>query len=314
MALISVVIPAYNAEKTIGNTVRSVLKQTFTDFEIIVIDDGSQDNTLSKVNEIKDSRLFVFSHENKGVSTSRNRGLEMVKGKFVAFLDADDLWQPDKLARQLQALKENSKAALAYSWVDCIDENGDFIRHGMRPTVQGYVYKHLLKSNFLECGSTPLIRVSALKQVDGFDPELHYGEDWDMWLRIAKNHEFTLVPAPLVLYRISTNSASFNFEKYEKLKIKAIEKVFTDVPASLKALRNVCLANFYRYLTFKVLDTPIPTITNRHRGFLATRYWWMSVRYSPTLIKQPKVVASTLLKILNLIVWSQPSKLSKIDA
>ncbi|MEO1403422.1 MAG: glycosyltransferase family A protein, partial [Cyanobacteria bacterium J06635_1] len=107
MPSISVVIPAYNSERTIGDTVQSVLAQTFTDFEIIVINDGSQDGTLACLGAIADSRLHVFSYDNAGVAISRNRGIEKAKGEYVAFLDADDLWVPEKLTEQYQALQES---------------------------------------------------------------------------------------------------------------------------------------------------------------------------------------------------------------
>ena len=310
MPLISVVIPTYNNEETIYETVNSVLSQTFVDLEVVVVNDGSEDETLTKLRAINDSRLRIFSQKNSGVSSSRNYGIAATSGDFVAFLDADDVWVPDKLASQLKALQANPQAAVAYSWVDYIDSTGAFLRPGRHSKFQGNVYTQLLKSNFLECGSNPLIRRLALQQVGGFDVELDYGEDWEMWVRLAKRYEFVLVESPQVLYRISTSSASFNFQKHETLKIKSIETVFADVTPSLIPLKRICLANFYRYLTFKVLDTPVATLTHRQRGLLAIRYWWISVNHNPTLARQPKVVVSTLLRILNLILSSHPAKLA----
>src|SRR5919199_5480676 len=107
MPLISVVIPAYNSEKTIQETIKSVLKQSFKNLELIVIDDGSKDSTFDIVSSFSDSRLRVFSYLNAGVSASRNRGLAKAAGEFISFLDADDLWTPDKLEAQLKALEAN---------------------------------------------------------------------------------------------------------------------------------------------------------------------------------------------------------------
>ncbi|HBL15031.1 MAG TPA: glycosyl transferase family A, partial [Cyanobacteria bacterium UBA11162] len=110
-------------EKTIKETIESILNQTFVDFELIVINDGSTDSTVDIVTSIQDSRLQVFSYPNAGLAASRNRGIDRATGKYISFIDADDLWTPDKLERQLKALEENPQAAVAYSWTDCIDES-----------------------------------------------------------------------------------------------------------------------------------------------------------------------------------------------
>ncbi|MEM8805098.1 MAG: glycosyltransferase [Cyanobacteria bacterium P01_G01_bin.38] len=314
MPSISVVIPAYNSERTIGDTVQSVLAQTFTDFEIIVINDGSQDRTLERLSAITDSRLHVFSYENSGVAISRNRGIEKAKGEYVAFLDADDLWVSEKLKDQYQALQDSHTAAVAYSWTDYIDDSGAFFRPGMRPSFQGDVYRRLLVSNFLECGSNPLVRRSALQKVGGFDPDLPPSEDWEMWLRLAKRYDFVLVESPQILYRVSTSSASFNLQKHETSKLKAIEKVFADVPPSLATLKRRCISNFYRYLTFKMLDTSVSTMSNRQRSFLAARYWFMSVNHDPALMRQPRVVLSTLSRIFKLMMQPEPPRLAPADS
>ena len=125
---ISVVIPCYNAEQTIQETISSVLAQTFTDFEILVINDGSTDGTVSVLKQIVDDRLKVFSVENSGPQRSRNRGIEKARGEYIALIDADDLWTSDKLASQLQALQNTPEAAVAYSWTDFIDENSNFLK------------------------------------------------------------------------------------------------------------------------------------------------------------------------------------------
>src|SRR3712207_3352824 len=114
MPLISVIIPVYNGEKTIQETIESVLNQTFPSFELIVINDGSHDSTLDIVSSIKDPRIKVFSYPNAGLSASRNRGISVACGEYVSFIDADDLWTPDKLEAQYKALQANPQAAVAY--------------------------------------------------------------------------------------------------------------------------------------------------------------------------------------------------------
>src|SRR3569832_167033 len=115
MPLVSVIIPVYNGEKTIQYTIESVLKQTCSDFELLVINDGSQDSTLELVSSFQDDRLKVLSYPNAGLAASRNRGIASASGEYLSFIDADDLWTPNKLDSQLKALQENTEAAVAYS-------------------------------------------------------------------------------------------------------------------------------------------------------------------------------------------------------
>ncbi|WRH68471.1 MAG: glycosyltransferase family A protein [Planktothrix sp. GU0601_MAG3] len=152
MAIISVVIPAYNAENTIQETINSVLNQTFEDFEIIVINDGSTDSTLNIVSGINAPRIKIFSYPNSGAAVSRNRGFAVATGEYIALLDADDLWTPNKLESQYQALQTNPQAAVAYSWTDYIDQSGTFLLSGTHQTFNGDVYPQLLVHNFLENG------------------------------------------------------------------------------------------------------------------------------------------------------------------
>src|SRR5574338_867068 len=123
MPTISVILPVYNGEKTIQETIESVLQQTFEDFELIIINDGSQDATLHQVSTLSDARIKVFSYPNAGVSASRNRGIAQAEGEYIAFIDADDLWTPDKLGAQFKTLQTNPQVAVAYSWTNWIDES-----------------------------------------------------------------------------------------------------------------------------------------------------------------------------------------------
>lgn len=259
MPIISVIIPAYNAERTLKQTIESVLKQTFSDWELIVINDGSQDATLEIVSHISDARVKVFSYSNAGVSASRNRGIAKATGELIAFLDADDLWTPDKLETGFQALQANPQAAVAYSWTDYIDESGQFFRAGNHVTETGNVYAKLLLGNFLENGSNALVRKQALTEVGGFDESLSGPEDWEIYLRLAERYEFVIVPSPQVLYRLSPHAASSNIEKMEKENLKVIERVFSRVPESLQFLKSQTLANLYNYLASRTLEaTPKP--------------------------------------------------------
>jgi glycosyltransferase involved in cell wall biosynthesis len=291
MPLVSVIIPAFNSEKTIQETIDSVLNQTLHDLEIIVINDGSQDATLEVASGISDFRIKIFSYPNAGVSASRNRGLKQASGEYIAFLDADDLWTPDKLERQLQALKSQPNAAVAYSWTDWIDESGRFLRPGGHITKNGNVHRHLLLRDFVESGSNPLIRKEALMKVGGFNEALSAAADWEMWLRLAAQYEFVSIPSPQVLYRVSSQSMSANVWKMEAESLQVIEQVFNQVPESLSLKRQV-LGQRYQYLTLKALEGQL----ERHRGFIAIRFFQQAIRNDPTWLRRIQLM---------LIIWGK---------
>lgn len=293
MSQVSVIIPVYNGEKTIRETVDSVFKQTFSDFELIVINDGSKDGTLEILASVEDSRLKVFSYLNAGASVSRNRGFSHSEGDFIAFLDADDLWTPDKLEAQWKALQENPDAAVAYSWSDFVDESGKFLRQGSHSTVSGNVYEKLLLADFLDNGSNPLIRRQAFMEVGGFDESLAAGQDWDLYLRLAARYNFVVVPLPQILYRVSANSISSNVMRLESGCLKAIERAFSQAPESLQYLKPYSLANLYKYLTYKILDAP----PERRKGLVAARFFWQAIICDRDHLPKQQILFRILLKI-----------------
>ena len=311
---ISVIIPAYNSEKTIKYTIQSVLNQTFSDLELIIINDGSQDSTIEVIAEIEDSRIKVFSYPNAGGNVSRNRGLHLAVGEFVSFLDADDLWTPDKLHSQLKALQENITAKVAYSWTDYIDENGEFILSGKRLNLNGNVYGNLLLNNFLENGSNPLICRTSLIKLGGFDESLSAAQDWDMWLRLASQFDFVCVPSVQILYRISANSVSSNLVRQENSCLQVLERAYKessylgDAPArsALKHNWNISLANLYKYLTCKALQKPF----NHKKVLAAVIFLWKYFFYDPSRLQNINFTLKLSLKIV--IILIMPSLLDNI--
>jgi glycosyltransferase involved in cell wall biosynthesis len=295
MPLISVVVPVYNGEKTIRETIESVLNQTFKDLELIIINDGSKDATLEIVSKIQDPRIQVFSYPNAGLSASRNRGISQATGEYISFIDADDLWTQDKLENQLKALQSNPQAALAYSWTNFIDEVGNFLRRGGYISVTSNTLATLLLVNFVENGSNPLIRTHVFKEVGGFDELLRSAEDLDMWLRLAVRYDFVAVPKPQVLYRMSANSMSSNknIVTHEKSIVQVLERAFNQAPASVQHLKRVSFANWYKYFIFKVLDGE-PT---QLQGLLALRYLLIVLKNDPMLVQKP-VFRTVVLKMV----------------
>jgi glycosyltransferase involved in cell wall biosynthesis len=251
MPEISIVIPAYNAEKTIKKTIESVLEQTYQDFEIIVINDGSIDKTVQIVESFKDKRINIFSYENCGLPTARNRGIYRSTGEFIAFLDADDLWTKDKLEMQLNALKESPEAGLAYSWT-CfmdVDEQGEAVSFLRSPeyAFAGDVYQQLLIGDFIHSGSNTLIRYQAIQAAGEFEPTLKSCEDWDYWLRIAARFHFVVVPKYQILYRRTPGGMSSKVEVMKEASLISIERAYNAAPKELQYLKKYTLTNFHRY-------------------------------------------------------------------
>ncbi len=289
--LVSVIIPAYNGAKTIVETIASVQAQTLRDWEIILIDDGSTDETAAIVEAIGDPRIQVYRYPNAGQGESRNRGACHATGEFFAFLDADDLWSSDKLERMVKAIGENPKAAVAYSWIDHIDEDGRFMARGCDYTRQGYVYDKLLLSDFIAGGSNLMLWRGAFGMVGGFNPDLPPAEDRDMWLRLAEKFHFVAIEAPLLKYRQVPQSQSANVTRMERSQRRVIEAAFdrapdnfpfTKLPELLPYYKRQVLANSYKYLTFKQLDAPV----NQDSARIALQLFQVVLDNEPTLIQQ----------------------------
>ena len=223
---VSVIVPAYDAESTLPDTVDFIQRQTFQNFELIVIDDGSTDGTLEWLRSVPDPRLRVFSYPNGGPAVARNRGIERSRGEFISFIDLDDLWTPDKLALQLQALRQQPEAALAYSWTAFVDKHGDFLFAKDASCCEGVVYAELLRHCFVASGSNILVRKSCALAVGGFDTALPAAQDWDFYLRIAARWRFAVVPRYQILYRIWERAFSADAQRSEEAMLRICDRAF----------------------------------------------------------------------------------------
>lgn len=200
---VSVVIPTFNRCRLVSQAIESVLAQTFTDYEIIVIDDGSTDSTGETMAAYGD-RILYYWQENQGESAARNRGVALAQGEHIAFLDSDDLWEPEKLQAQVVVLDTYPDVLMVgcQSWV--INEQG----HRLLPEPQGQIkdatqlrYGALRETNhFFGGGSTAIIRKAALG-MEPFSVGVHFGEDWHLWLRLATQGRIIVVPRPLARLR-----------------------------------------------------------------------------------------------------------------
>lgn len=205
VASVSVVITCYNYGKYLKGCLESVLSQTFTDLEIIVVNDGSTDNTDEVMEKFKtNNNIRYVKQPNSGQANAKNTGIKNASGNFIAFLDADDAWEEDKLTKQMP-LFSNDAVGVVYSHARYIDEQGqplDFKLSGkyLLPR-SGIVTNYLLFDNFVPFSSS-IVRRVCLERCGTFDESYKMGIDWDLWLRISIAYEFDFVDEPLLIYRL----------------------------------------------------------------------------------------------------------------
>ena len=254
MPKISVIIPAYNAMTYLPETIKSVLNQTFNNFEVIVVNDGSSDETEQWVSQISDPRVKLITQVNQGAAVARNTGISHAKGEYIAFLDADDLWESTKLDKQVEILNNNQKVGVVYCWAALIDGTGKPTGRIFKSYAQGNIWERLTERNIIMCGSTAMVRRQCFQTCGNFDSNIKVAEDWDMWLRIATSYSFALVTEPLVRYRQHSNNKSKNsIKKLEDFRI-IIEKAFKSAPFELLHLRNKSYAIVNYLLAWKCIQ------------------------------------------------------------
>ncbi len=300
MTKISVIVPAYNSEQTILATITSVQNQTFTDWEIVVINDGSTDNTLKTLEQIQDKRIIIYSYENQGLSSARNRGITKAAGEFVTFLDADDLWSPDKLELQLKAFQENPEAGVAYSLaVGGLEhaENLFTFVEGNKTIYQGQVYCQLLLENFIGCGSNILVRREAIESVGFFDLQLNSCEDWDYYLRLAAKWSFVCVAKQQIIHRQTSGSMRTKVAVMEKAGLLTLRKAFEATP-QFNYLKNQSLARFYSYCA----DLYYINDRDGKNTRKALQNLWCAIKLYPLILSDRSVLKLLLKTLLKLFI------------
>lgn len=211
MTTVSIVMPTYNAAPHIGDATQSILSQSYRDFELIIVDDGSTDGTLDIIDSFDDKRITLINRSGSGITGALNRGLREASGKYIARQDGDDISHPDRLEKQVSFLKEHPKVALVGTASKIIDENGRLIdkRHVLRqPTIDDLVQKN----RFIH-GSV-MMRRDAVESVGGYDETFKYTEDYDLWLRIAEKHPVRNIDEFLYNLRL-LNTSIYGSELFE---------------------------------------------------------------------------------------------------
>ena len=228
--LVSVIIPSFNSAHFLFHSVNSALDQTYRPIEILVIDDGSADNTCEVLRQFCGC-IRYYRQENKGLAGARNTGIKLATGTFLAFLDADDIWLPDKLVKQCRVLAENPEVGLVHSdiWYWRPETGEKLLKEKGREKYKKNCFDRLLSENRVTPSSV-LVRKECFDKVGLFDERLRVYEDWDMWLRISRFFNFAYISEPLLNYRVHPGSLSANNLRMREGELAVLEKTLSNDP------------------------------------------------------------------------------------
>lgn len=279
MQLVSAIIPNYNNAQFLRAAVESVFAQSYPNIELIVVDDGSTDESLKVLDQFGD-RISVIRQPNRGVSAARNAGIENSLGDYVAFLDADDVWRPDKLSSQIPLFADN-EIGLVHCGVADIDDRGSIIDTHLEGR-NGWVAKDLLRYQgpvILGGGSAVVVSRKAIETVGIFDEDLRVGEDWEFYYRVARHFKAGFVREVLVEYRRhSSNSYTGNAASVTKMRddmLLAYNKIF-DRDNDLAGMRRECFGKIHSVIAGSFFRI------GSYGSFL--RHAALSLFYTPTMV------------------------------
>ena len=300
MSKVSVVIPTYNRQRLVQDTIDAVLRQTFEDFELIVIDDGSTDDTRQALQDRYGARIRYEYQENQGESVARNHGIALASGEYIAFVDSDDLWHPQKLERQVELFDAVPSVGLVSTQAYWINYQGLKLRR--TPDGQGrqgnaISWGELVLDNVIAGGgSSALIRRECLERMGGFDQSIRFGEEWELWIRIAHDYEIYQIPIPLTYYRLNpfgtrswaprATEAEAMYQEHLTILRKSFEQ-----PACTPAERAESEAQAYSRLHLRHA-----LVNYGHSAEdLGRHYWQMAIDVCPEYATNRKVTDQTLI-------------------
>jgi len=273
LSTVSVIIPAYNHGRFIAEAIDSVLVQTVAPLEIIVVDDGSTDDTQAIVARYGD-HVRCIHQPNAGVSAARNAGIAAARGEYLAFLDSDDLWLPEKLALEVARFDADPELGLVHCGAERFDETGttSVSVTGM----EGWIAPRLLRLDreiIAATGSGPMVPKRIAEEIGGFDAALKVSEDWDFCYRVACRHRVGFVPEVLVRYRQHRGGIHLNVEWMETSMLIALEKAFRSDDPMVQSMRRSTYGRLHRILAGCYFQQREP------RKFM--RHAWKSLGYDP---------------------------------
>jgi glycosyltransferase involved in cell wall biosynthesis len=273
---VSVIIPTYNRGKFLSLAIRSVLAQTFSDFEIIVIDDGSTDDTSAIIKTIHDDRLIYIYQVNQGRSNARNHALRLARGGYITFLDSDDLYLPSKLELQVSYLDSHPHVGMIYTSALCINEAGDPLPHKYEAKVSGHIYKDIAFFTPVTITlPTVMARREVFDAVGGFDEEMHRFEDTDMWRRISKSYCIDAIEEYTCELRTHEDNSlvALNPEHIQTSLDHYAGKILREDRETSMAVRRKGLASIYMYYGKALRHVPLWKWKGRALLFTSFCYW-----------------------------------------
>jgi glycosyltransferase involved in cell wall biosynthesis len=298
--VVSVIVPVYNVERFVERAIRSVLEQSFTDFELIIVDDGGHDASMLLCDRLADDRTRILHQSNRGLAGARNTGIAEARGEFVALLDADDAWSPEKLALHVAHLQANPEVGISYSGSELIDESDNMLGIRQQPLLGRVEAHHVFCGQAIQNGSAPVFRrevlVEAALRPDGtdrvwyFDETLRRSEDVECWTRIAlrTKWKFAAIRGAHTFYRVNAGGLSADVIRQLDSWDRVAEKIATYAPDFTAAYGPEARARELRYLARRSFQA-------RDRG-LAFHLACEALRTCPRLLtREPRKTLTTLL-------------------
>lgn len=245
MKKVSVVIPAYNKANLTIKTVESVLRQTYENIEIIVVDDGSTDNTKNKLQIFGDRIRYIYK-QNGGACSARNVGIKQATGDYIALLDCDDIYYPEKIAKSVECLEKKSDYGFVYTGAYFINGDGDVIsEHGVADcNASGWIASRLVLKNFI-CNSTAVIRKECFEIVGYFDEKIFIPADWDMMLRLSEKYKAAYIDDKLTGYRLTDSYTALHMETGINESVYVLNKALGRNNHLYNGLKKRCLSTLY---------------------------------------------------------------------
>ncbi len=314
MKTVSIIIPVYGVEKYIATAVQSVINQTYKNFEMLIIDDDSPDESVKNCRQFSDPRIKIIHQNNRGLAGARNTGIRHAKGDYLAFLDGDDLWLPQKLERHIEHLEKFPDVGISFSPSALIDEDGNFMGAYLMPKLSNITISDLFRESPIGNGSAAVVRrevFDTIKYQDNlygstedyyFDENFRRAEDLECWLRIAIQTDWKIegIPEALTLYRINTQGLSANLLKQFESLEQMIEKTRSYAPTLTSRWENISRAYQLRYLARSAVRLKVGSdaVTLIHRSL--SNHWLI-------LLEQPRRTILTL--IAAYMLWLLPKSL-----
>jgi len=250
MTTVSAIIPTYNYARFLRDAIDSVLAQTFPVLEVIVVDDGSTDDTR-QVLEAYGDRIRVIHQENAGVAAARMTGVSAARGEYLAFLDSDDIWLPQKLEKQIARFEQDPALGLVHCGAEMFDNSSGGTLSIDLNGMEGWVARELLllDRGIVGGGSALMVPKRVAEEVGGFDSRLSPSEDWDFSYRVATRYRVAFVPEVLIRYRLHGGGGHLNIPRMEKGMMLALEKAFANDDPAIQSMRRITYGRIHRTLS-----------------------------------------------------------------